>query len=115
MRAFQFVAATLLFSSGSVFAADMPQLVMPVSHGISTEEQPTVARCNEAIAEWAAQYEPTSIASSLVGPVRTSSDGESIAKLFVEIEYLRSGGVEPRSATISCAVAADGQVSIAML
>ena len=104
--------------TGPVCAADLPQtakpkLVMPVSHGVSLAERPTINRCNAAIAEWAAQYNPVAVETSLTEPVRRGPGGERVATLFVKIDYLRTGGVEPRSATIACTVAADGQVSVA--
>ena len=58
----------------------------------------------------AAQYDPVSIETSLTEPVRATADGGRIASLFVEINYRREGGTEPRSATITCTVAPDGQV-----
>jgi hypothetical protein len=89
------------------------QLVMPVSHGISLAVRPTVNRCNVAIAQWAAQYNPAAVETSLTEPVRRGPGGARIATLFVKIDYPREGGVEPRSATIACTVAADGEVSVA--
>ena len=114
------LSAAMLFFTGPVWAADLPQmdkqqLVMPVSHGVSLAERPTVNRCNAAIAEWAAQYNPIAVESSLTEPVRRGSGGARIATLFVKIDYLRKGGIEPRSATIACTVASDGQVSVAPL
>jgi hypothetical protein len=111
------LSAATLFLAGPTFAADLPQmdetqLVMPVSHGVSLADRPTVNRCNAAIAEWAAQYNPVAIETSLREPVLRRAGGERIATLFVKIDYLRQGGVEPRSATIACTVAADGQVSV---
>ncbi|WP_246800615.1 hypothetical protein [Mesorhizobium amorphae] len=111
------LTAAMLFLPGLASAADLPQLderqlVMPVSHGISPADRSTVNRCNSAIAEWAAQYNPVAVETSLTEPVLQRAGGVRIATLFVEIDYLRKGGVEPRSATIACTVAADGQVSV---
>ena len=86
---------------------------LPVSHGVSPADRPTVDRCNAAIAEWAAQYNPVAVETSLTNPVRRRAGGARIATLSVKIDYLRKGGIEPRSATIACTVAADGQVSVA--
>jgi hypothetical protein len=112
------LSAAMLLLTGQASAADLPQmeepqLVMPVSHGISLADRPTVNRCNEAIAEWAAQYNPVAVETSLSEPVQRRAGGVRIATLFVKIDYLRKGGIEPRSATIACTVAADGQVSVA--
>lgn len=118
MQTIGMLSAGMLFLAGPVCAADLPQmdepkLVMPVSHGVSLADRPTVSRCNGAIAEWAAQYNPVAVETSLTEPVRRGDDGVRIATLFVKIDYLRTGGIEPRSATIACTVAADGQVSVA--
>jgi hypothetical protein len=118
MHTIRMLSAAVLFLTGPAYAADLPQmddsqLVMPVSHGVSLADRPTVNRCNAAIAEWAAQYNPVAVETSLTEPVRRSDGGVRIATLFVKIDYLRAGGIEPRSATIACTVAADGQVSVA--
>jgi hypothetical protein len=114
-----FSAAVVLFSApvhaADLLQTDQPQLVMPVSHGVSLAARPTVNRCNAAIAEWAAQYNPVAIETSLSKPVRGSADGAQIATLFVKIDYLREGGIEPRSATIACTVAENGQVSVSVV
>jgi hypothetical protein len=120
MHTIRMLTATMLFLTGLASAADLPQiderqLVMPVSHGVSLADRSTVNRCNAAIAEWAAQYNPVAIETSLSEPVRGSAGGAQIATLFVKIDYLREGGIEPRSATIACRVAADGQVSVAVV
>ncbi|OWK21998.1 hypothetical protein AJ88_13820 [Mesorhizobium amorphae CCBAU 01583] len=117
MHTIRMLTAAMLFLPGLASAADLPQLderqlVMPVSHGISPADRSTVNRCNSAIAEWAAQYNPVAVETSLTEPVLQRAGGVRIATLFVEIDYLRKGGVEPRSATIACTVAADGQVSV---
>ena len=117
MHTIRMLTAAMLFLPGLASAADLPQLderqlVMPVSHGISLADRSTVNRCNSAIAEWAAQYNPVAVETSLTEPVRRRAGGVRIATLFVAIDYLRKGGVEPRSATIACTVAADGQVSV---
>jgi hypothetical protein len=117
MHTIRVLSAAMLFLTGPVCAADLPQmdepqLVMPVSHGVSLADRSTVNRCNAAIAEWAAQYNPVAVETSLTEPVRRRAGGVRIATLFVEIDYLRTGGIEPRSATIACTVAADGQVSV---
>ncbi len=118
MHTMRMLSAVMLFLTGPAFAADLPQmdepqLVMPVSHGVSLADRPTVNRCNAAIAEWAAQYNPVAVETSLTEPMQRSADGARIATLFVKIDYLRKGGIEPRSATIACKVAVDGQVSVA--
>jgi hypothetical protein len=118
MHTMRMLGAAMLFFTGPACAADLPQmdepqLVMPVSHGVSRADRPTVNRCNAAIAEWAAQYNPVAVETSLTEPVRRRAGGARIATLFVKIDYLRKGGIEPRSATIACTVAADGQVSVA--
>jgi hypothetical protein len=118
MHTIRMLSAAILFLTGPAGAADLPQmdepqLVMPVSHGVSLADRPTVNRCNAAIAEWAAQYNPVAVETSLTEPVRRPAGGERIATLFVKIDYLRRGGIEPRSATIACTVEADGQVSVA--
>jgi hypothetical protein len=120
MHTIRTLSVAMLSLAGPAGAADLPQgdtspLVMPVSHGISVADRPTVNRCNSAIAEWAAQYNPVAVETSLTEPVRASAGGARIATLFVEIDYLREGGIEPRSATIACTVAADGQVSVDLL
>ena len=118
MHTMRMLSAAMFVLTGTAFAADLPQmgepqLVMPVSHGVSRADRPTVNRCNAAIAEWAAQYNPVALETSLTEPVRRSANGARIATLFVKIDYQRKGGIEPRSATIACTVAADGQVSVA--
>src|SRR5262245_54347259 len=96
--------AAMLLLAGPACAADLPQidepqLVMPVSRGALQADRPTVDRCNAAIAEWAAQYNPIGIETSLVQPVQESAGGARIATLFVKIDYPGDGGgVEPRSA-----------------
>jgi hypothetical protein len=119
MHTTRILNAALILLAGPTCAADLPQtaepqLVMPVSHGISRADRPTVNRCNAAIAQWAAQYNPVAVETSLTEPVRERAGGARIASLFVKIDYLRKGGVEPRSATIDCTVAADGKVSVAL-
>ena len=115
------ILTAALFVSGPACAADLPMsyapqtqsnLVMPVSRGVSRADRPTVDRCNGAIAEWAAQYNPVSISSMLREPVRSTADGQHTATLLVKIKYLRQGGIEPREATINCTVRADGTVSV---
>ena len=118
MHTTRMLSAAILFLTGPACAADLPQmdepqLVTPISHGVSLADRPTVNRCNAAIAEWAAQYNPVAVETSLTEPVRRRDGGVRIATLFVKIDYLRKGGIEPRSATIACTVAADGQVSVA--
>ena len=120
MHTIRLFSAAMVLLTGPACAADLPQmneprLVMPVSHGVSSADRPTVNRCNAAIAEWAAQYNPVGLETSLTEPVRGSDGGGRIATLFVKIDYLREGGVEPRSATIACTVAADGEVSVAVV
>ena len=115
MQTISALGAALLFFAGAAGAADLPQtndLVMPVSHGISRADRPTVNRCNAAIAEWAAQYHPLAVETRLTEPVRRSTDGARTATLFVSIDYKREGGIEPRSATIDCTVASTGKVSV---
>ena len=98
--------------SEALTKATQSNLVMPVSRGVSRADRPTVDRCNGAIAEWAAQYNPVSISSMLREPVRSTADGQHTAALLVKIKYLRQGGIEPREATINCTVRADGTVSV---
>jgi hypothetical protein len=118
MHTIKMLSAAMLLLTGPGCAADLrpleePQLSMPVSHGVSLADRPTVNRCKAAIAEWAAEYNPVAIETSLTEPVRGRAGGVRIATLFVKIDYLRKGGIEPRSATLACTVAADGQVSVA--
>lgn len=98
--------AALFLLSGCV--ADMSQI--DTTGGVPLSGRRTVDLCESAIRERAAQYDPISIETSLIEPVR-QADGTWIATLFVEIEYRRVGGIEPRSATIVCTVAPDGQVT----
>jgi hypothetical protein len=117
MHTTRMISTVMLFLTGPAWAADLPrmdapQLVMPVSRDVSPADRPIVNRCNAAIAEWAAQYNPVAVETSLTEPVREGAGGTQIATLFVEIGYRRTGGIEPRSATIACTVAADGQVSV---
>src|SRR5262245_45686049 len=90
-------------------AADLSQI--ETTGGVPLSGRLTVDLCESAIRENAAQYDPISIETSLTEPVREAADGGRIATLFVEIEYRREGGIEPRSATIVCTVAPDGQVT----
>ncbi|WP_164924304.1 hypothetical protein [Sinorhizobium fredii] len=116
MNTIGMLSAAVLFLAGPAFAADLlPEPVTPVSHGISPADQPTVDRCNEAIAQWAAPYNPAAIETSLAEPVRAGDAGARTATLDVKIDYLRQGGVEPRSATIACTVASDGEVNVAVI
>ena len=101
------LAATLFLLSGCV--ANLSQI--ETTGGIPLSGRLTVDLCESAIRERAAQYDPVSIKTSLTEPVREAPDGGRIASLFVEIEYRREGGIEPRSATIVCTVASDGQVT----
>jgi hypothetical protein len=110
----------MLVLAGPAAAADLPmaseqQLVMPVSHGISRADSPTVKRCNAAIAQWAAQYDPIALETSLTKPVFANASGARTATLFVSIDYRVEGGIEPRSATIACTVASNGKVSVELL
>jgi hypothetical protein len=119
MHMIRVLSAVALFLAGPAYAADLPlthepRLVMPVSHGVPRADRPIVKRCNAAIAQWAAQYNPITLQTSLTEPVRERAGGARIATLFVKIDYPRKGGVEPRSATIDCTVAANGQVSVAL-
>ena len=103
--------------AGAACAAGLPQtdealLVMRVSPGVSLADRPTIDRCNAAIAESAAEYNAVAIETSLTEPLRGRAGGMRTATLSVKIDYLRTGGIEPRSATIVCTVAADGQVSV---
>ncbi|APG84443.1 hypothetical protein [Sinorhizobium americanum] len=116
MHMIRMLSAAVLFLAGPAFAADLlPEPVSPVSHGVSPADQPTVDRCNEAIAQWAAPYNPAAIDTSLTEPVRAGAAGERIATLDVKIDYEREGAIEPRSATIACTVASDGEVSVAVV
>ncbi|WP_331371327.1 hypothetical protein [Sinorhizobium chiapasense] len=116
MHTIRMLSAGMLFLTGPAFAADLlPDPVVPVSHGVSAADQPTVNRCNEAIAEWASQYDPVAIETSLTEPVRAGAGGARIATLAVKIDYLRQGGIEPRAATIACTVTADGEVSVELI
>jgi hypothetical protein len=83
------LSATVLLLTGPAWAADLPQmsepqLVVPVSHGVSRADQPTVDRCNAAIAQWAAQYNPAAVETSLTEPVRRSARkrGQSRRRTF---------------------------------
>ncbi|AFL52170.1 hypothetical protein ABIE78_001967 [Sinorhizobium fredii] len=116
MQTIRMLGAAMFFLAGPAFAADLlPEPVTPVSHGVSEADRPTVERCNEAIAQWAAPYNPAAVETSLTEPVRTGADGAQVATLDVKIDYLRQGGVEPRSATIACTVASDGEVSVSVV
>jgi hypothetical protein len=109
------LSAGMLFLAGPACGADLPLRsapVMPVSHGVSRADRPTVNRCNAAIAEWAAQYDPVAVETSLAEPVQEDAGGARVATLFVKINYLREGGIEPRSATIACTVARNGKVNV---
>jgi hypothetical protein len=115
------ILTAALVAVGPALAADLPMsdapetqpnLVMPESRGVSRADRPTVDRCNGAIAEWASQYNPVSILSTLREPVRGTADGQRTAILLVKIDYQRQGGIEPRQATINCTVEADGTVSV---
>jgi hypothetical protein len=103
--------------AGAACAAGLPQtdearLVMRVSPGVSLADRPTIDRCNAAIAESAAEYNAVAIETGLKEPMRGRAGGLRTATLSVKIDYLRTGGIEPRSAVIVCTVAADGQVSV---
>jgi hypothetical protein len=116
MQTIRMLSAAMLFLTGPAFAADLlPEPVTPVSHGVSPADQPTVDSCNEAIAQWAAPYNPAAVETSLAEPVRAGAAGERIATLNVKIDYERQGGTDPRSATVACTVASDGEVSVAVL
>ena len=120
MPTIKVLSAVMLFSTGPVCAADLPQmdepkLVMPVSHGVPPAARRTVNRCNAAIAEWAAQYEPVAVETSPTEPLHRGPGGVRVVTLLVKIDYQRAGGIEPRSATVTCTVAADGQVSVSLL
>ena len=60
----------------------------------------------------AAKDDAVAIETSLTEPIRGDAGGARTATLSVKIDYLRAGGIEPRSAVIVCTVAADGQVSV---
>ena len=87
-------------------------MVMRVGPGVSLADRPTIDRCNAAIAESAAKDNAVAIETSLTEPLRGDAGGVRTATLSVKIDYLRTGGIEPRSAIIVCTVAADGQVSV---
>jgi hypothetical protein len=112
MRTIAAGAILLFLPSGCVPADLLPvnQPAMRESDNVPLTGRVIVDRCNAAIRERAAQYDPVSIETSLTEPVRESAGGVRIATLFVQIDYLREGGIEPRSATIACTVAPDGQV-----
>lgn len=111
------VAATtfLLFSSAQ--AADLPATATPAGtvgvFGLSRVDRATITACEAAIAQWAAQFAPTDIDTAITAPVRGRSGEVRTAVLFVKIAYPRQGGIETRSATIECKVAADGAVAVA--
>ena len=116
MRAIRMLGAMLPLA-GAACAADVPQthdalLAMPVKPGVSLAERPTIDRCNAAIAESAAEYKAVAIETSLTEPMRGRAGGMRTATLSVKIDYLRTGGIEQRSAVIVCTVAADGQVEL---
>jgi hypothetical protein len=110
------VAATFLLFS-SAHAADLPTMAAPPAsggtYGASRTDRAVVALCNRAIAQWAAQYNPTDLDTSLAGPIRGRPGETRAARLFVQVVYEREGGPETRSATIDCAVSADGEVNVA--
>src|ERR1700752_4932558 len=93
----------LLLSLPTSIHAD-ESLVIPISRDVSEADRPTVDRCNGAIAQWAAQYNPLTIDTRLTGPVTAAADGSKTAQLDVKIDYARQGGVEPRAAVINCTV-----------
>jgi hypothetical protein len=99
-------AVVLVFLSGCV--DNLPQI--RATGSVPLSGRTTVDLCAAAIRERAAQHDPVSIETSLTERVRETVDRQRIAILFVEIEYRRKGGIEPRSATIACTVAQDGQV-----
>jgi hypothetical protein len=116
MHAIRMLGAMLPLA-GAACAADLPQtdealLVMRVSPGVSLADRPTIDRCNAAIAESAAEDNAVAMETSLTEPMRGRAGGMRTATLSVKIDYLRTGGIEPRSAVIVCTVAADGQVSV---
>jgi hypothetical protein len=116
MHAIRMLGAMLPLA-GAACAADLPQtdealLVMRVSPGVSLADRPTIDRCNAAIAESAAEHDAVAIETNLTEPMRGRAGGMQTATLSVKIDYLRTGGIEPRSAVIVCTVAADGQVSV---
>jgi hypothetical protein len=102
------ISAFLVFLSGC--AGELPQPQVQATGSVPSTGNTTVDRCDAAIREQAAKYDPVSVKTSLTETVRDTTDGGRIATLLVEIQYRREGGIEPRSATIACTVAPDGQV-----
>lgn len=110
------VAATFLLFS-SAHAADLPMMTTPAAtgatYGVSRADRATVTACQRAIAQWAAQFNPIDVDTSLAGPIRGGAGQDRAARLFVRVVYERQGGPETRSATIDCTVSADGEVNVA--
>jgi hypothetical protein len=106
MDAVAVIAAFLVVLSGC--AGHLPEI--QATGSVPLSGRMTVDLCNAAVHDQAAQYDPVSIETSLIKPVRGMADGRQIATLYVEIEYRSEGGMEPHSATIDCTVAPDGQV-----
>lgn len=108
------MTAMLLALTSAAIAADAIEVVQPISRGVTAADRPTVNRCNAAIAEWAAQYHPLRIRTSLTKAVESVGGGHK-ATLAVVIAYPTEGGVEPRAATIACTVSARGKVGVELL
>lgn len=101
-------AAAMLLLVGSANAADPV-----VTYSAAPAERVMVSACHEAIAQWAAQFDPIDVETSIIGPVQAQGRGDRMATLFVEIVYARQGGPEPRSATIDCTMDAGGAIAVA--
>ena len=95
--------AIALFFFSTAQAADLP-------------EAPTtpIALCRAAIEQWAEQFHPISVDTTVIRRERTTSEGRRI-ELAVQVVYDSQGGPETRMANIGCTVDANGSVSVAEL
>lgn len=100
-------AAVLLLLASSAHSADLI-----VTYSARTDGE-MVTACEEAIAQWAEQFDPVDIETSIAEPVRGRLGEDRMATLLVQIVYNRQGGRETRSATIDCTLGADGAIVVA--
>ena len=98
------IAITIsVFFFSNAQAADLPET-----------PNTTIALCRTAIEQWAEQFHPISIDTTVIRPERTTSEGRRI-ELAVQVVYDSQGGHETRKAEIGCTVDPSGSVAVAEL
>ena len=75
----------------------------------------TFTACQKAIFDAAQPYDPLAFEILMTGPTRRLWTGETVATLFVRIDYNGRGGRETRRSHVECTLHLKGAVTITPL